>query len=258
MTTLMVWISYSNTGERSNLPRSIYLASDSRITWGSESRRWDAGRKSFAPVKEPHLFGYCGDVVFPSLVLGQLVSAIDQGILFHHGASGAERNTSVLASLQTSHGRRHNVAEHDFQIVHVYRSHDWPSTEFLCWKIGFTAKNGRWDCSELPLPMKTGVVLSLGSARGRLSPTLLAGKIRTPEEQAEQFSLHSVKLSSLEMISSRVACRKYRVCILMAPRARSDSWKKEDHCFFTVSRSSRAPSQRTLNGATAFSRGSIR
>jgi hypothetical protein len=130
MTTLLVWVSYSTTGERSDLPRAMYMASDSRITWGSEFRRWDAGRKIFAPVKEPHLFGYCGDVVFPSLVLGQLVSAIDQGILFHPETSGDERNASVLASLKTSHQRRQNVEERDFEIVHVYRSQDWPSTEF--------------------------------------------------------------------------------------------------------------------------------
>ena len=45
----------------------IYLASDSRITWGSANRRWDAGRKLFTSDKSSHAFGYCGDVVFPSL-----------------------------------------------------------------------------------------------------------------------------------------------------------------------------------------------
>jgi hypothetical protein len=163
MTTLLVWVSYTTTGERSDLPRSMYMASDSRITWGSEARRWDAGRKIFAPVKEPHLFGYCGDVVFPSLVLGQLVSAIDQGILFHPDASAVEKNASVLASIKTSHSRRHNVAEQDFEIVHVYRPQDWPSTEFSCWIISYTAKNGQWHCREPLLPSTTGVIISLGS-----------------------------------------------------------------------------------------------
>jgi len=82
MTTLIAWIVYSATGERPELPRAIYVASDSRITWGSQARRWDAGRKVFNPSKAPHIFGYCGDVVFPSLVLGQVISAIDNNIMF--------------------------------------------------------------------------------------------------------------------------------------------------------------------------------
>jgi len=87
MTTVIAWISYSDTGESPDLPRAMYMASDSRITWGSRVRRWDAGRKIFSPFKEPHIFEYWGDVVFPSLVLGQLVSAIDHGILAHRRSS---------------------------------------------------------------------------------------------------------------------------------------------------------------------------
>jgi len=163
MTTVLAWISYSDTGERPDLPRAIYVASDSRITWGSQAHRWDAGRKIFAPIKEPHLFGYCGDVVFPSLVLGQLVSAIDQEILFSSEASGAEKNAVILESIKTSHHRRHNVREQDFTIVHVYRTQDWPSTKFACWAIRYEASNGQWHCCELPLPSKTGTVVALGS-----------------------------------------------------------------------------------------------
>lgn len=163
MTTLLVWVSYSTTGERPDLPRAMYMASDSRITWGSELRRWDAGRKIFAPVSEPHLFGYCGDVVFPSLVLAQVVSAIDQRVQFDPKANGIERNASVLSSLKRSHQGLSDVEARDFEIVHIYRQQDWPSTEFSCWKIGYAAKSGRWDCGELALPLKTGVVVPLGS-----------------------------------------------------------------------------------------------
>jgi hypothetical protein len=163
LTTFLVWASFSDTGEHRYLPRAIYMASDSRITWGSSARRWDAGRKIFAPVNEPHLFGYCGDVVFPSLVLGQLVSAIDQRILFRPDAGGAERNEAILEALRTSHGRRHNVQEQDFTIVHVYRAQDWPLTAFSCWTITYAANSGHWHCSELPLPSTTGAIVALGS-----------------------------------------------------------------------------------------------
>ena len=72
MTTLQSWVSYSDTGEKPHLPRAVYIASDSRITWGAAHRRWEAGRKVFAAKEYPHLFGYCGDVILPALLIGQI------------------------------------------------------------------------------------------------------------------------------------------------------------------------------------------
>jgi hypothetical protein len=163
MTTVLVWVAHSRTGESPELPRAMYLASDSRITWGSDAHRWDAGRKVFAPINEPHLFGYCGDVVFPSLVLGQLIAAIDQGILFASDAGGDEKNRIILETIKESHLRRHNVQEQDFVIVHACRLNDWPSTRFGCWTIRYEASSAQWQCSELPVPATTGIVVALGS-----------------------------------------------------------------------------------------------
>jgi hypothetical protein len=163
MTSVIAWISYSDTGESPELPRAMYMASDSRITWGTQVRRWDAGRKIFSPYKEPHLFGYCGDVVFPSLVLGQLVSAIDHGILFPPEASAVEKNSAVFESIKASHKRRHNVQEQDFTILHVHRCYDWPSTTFAAWVISYAAAHGLWNCQEIPLPLDTAIAVALGS-----------------------------------------------------------------------------------------------
>lgn len=163
MTTLIAWTSYSDTGEQSHLPRAIYVASDSRITWGSVTRRWEAGRKIFAPLKEPHIFGYCGDVVFPSLVLGQIISAIDYGILFSKESSAEEKNEIVFESIKTSHKRRHNVPENDFEILHVFRTQDWPSTTFAAWVISYVAATDLWNCSQISLPSTTGIVKAMGS-----------------------------------------------------------------------------------------------
>jgi hypothetical protein len=58
MTTLIAWVAFTDTGEHPELPRAVYMASDSRITWGSSGRRWDAGRKLFSPHEQPHLFGH--------------------------------------------------------------------------------------------------------------------------------------------------------------------------------------------------------
>ncbi len=71
MTSLVSW-----AGVDSRATASIYIATDSRISWGQGST-WDAGRKVFASRSRPEVFGYVGDVLFPSLVLGQIADAIE-------------------------------------------------------------------------------------------------------------------------------------------------------------------------------------
>lgn len=60
------------------------------------------GRKVFTCRIEPHMFGYCGDVVFPSLAIAQIVSAIDNGVLFRAKASADDKHEAVYASLKKS------------------------------------------------------------------------------------------------------------------------------------------------------------
>jgi len=166
MTTLIAWIAFTGTGERPELPRAVYMASDSRITWGSSAHRWDAGRKLFSPHQQPHLFGYCGDVVFPSLVLGQIISAIDQGILFDPSDSSDRKHQVIFESINASHDRWYNVREQDFSIVHMFRRGVWPATAFSGWVISYRAKTRDWTSEELQIPTKTTLLIALGSGAG--------------------------------------------------------------------------------------------
>ena len=81
MTTLFSW-----TGIDTHGPASIYIASDSRISWGKNAT-WDAGRKLFASKNFPEIFGYCGSVSFPIQILGQLIEHIDDGLLLSESDS---------------------------------------------------------------------------------------------------------------------------------------------------------------------------
>lgn len=165
MTTLQSWVSYSDTGERSDLPRAVYIVSDSRITWGSFERRWEAGRKIFTPNLEPHLFGYCGDVIFPALLIGQLTSAIDAGILFSSDASADERNELVLQAVRLGVSRAVSTPTGDFSIHHLYRERSWPNTHFRAWTIFFKATSGTCSSQEVCIPSTTAVIGSFGSGR---------------------------------------------------------------------------------------------
>jgi hypothetical protein len=98
MTTLISWV-----GVDSRSASSVYIASDSRISWGS-SNCWDTGRKVFASKIRPDVFGYCGDVLFPTQVLGQLIEQIDQSILFSHGEPFRSRAKIVKQALAASLG----------------------------------------------------------------------------------------------------------------------------------------------------------
>jgi len=163
MTTLASWVTYSKTGEKPELPRAIYMISDSRITWGSKSVRWDAGRKVFNSQKKPHIFGYCGAVVFPSLVLGQIVTAIDNEIIFEEEHTPDEKHERIFQTIKVSYKQSHNNPTMDFSIVHACRSHPWPETAFSFWHISYRANTNKWRSNKIELPNETGLIITLGS-----------------------------------------------------------------------------------------------
>lgn len=161
MTTLGAWVSYTGDGNDQNVATALHFVSDSRITIGP--RHWDAGRKIFTPFSEPHIFGYCGDVLFPALVLGQIVSAIDQKILFAADASPSAKQTTIFKSIRASWPGRLNMHDSGFQILHGMRTGKWPDTSFALWRIEFTARTGIWDSAEVPIGHNTSILAMLGS-----------------------------------------------------------------------------------------------
>lgn len=77
MTILVLW-----QAVHTNKIASVYIGADSRISWsGSTGRTWDSAAKVFACSKHPEIFGYCGDVLFPTLMLSSLVMLIDRDSL---------------------------------------------------------------------------------------------------------------------------------------------------------------------------------
>ena len=137
MTTLFSWLSVDNRG-----PSAIYIVSDSRITWGSPDKWWDSGRKVFA-MKSADVLGYCGEVLFPSLVLGQLSDLIDRGLLWPRDCAAENRHSIILEYLKTSFERRHNAPNHDFTIIHCAREGDGLASKFHA-HLALLAVDGRY------------------------------------------------------------------------------------------------------------------
>lgn len=167
MTTLISWASYK--AGHAHSPNSIYFASDSRITWGSHKKHWDGGRKVFACRLEPHIFGYCGDVVFPSLVIAQMVSAIDSGVLFPSAASAEQKQSAVLETLKKSFQRRNDAPDQDFSILHALRVGQDKKRAFSVWSIEYESKQKTWRSTPLALPSATGIAAMLGTGRASVT-----------------------------------------------------------------------------------------
>lgn len=122
MTLLASWI-----GVDSRKPSSLYIVSDSRISWG-EDCYYDYGKKVFASLNTPNIFGYCGDVLFPLMILSQIVDAIDQGLLFGENWTYRQKTGCIIRKLREALDKypvtNNNAFANSFEIIYGTRDSD--------------------------------------------------------------------------------------------------------------------------------------
>lgn len=146
MTSIAVELSVDQRG-----PCALYIVSDSRITWGGAQSRWDSGQKVFASQFTPDIFGFCGDAYFPPLILSQIISQIDAGILFSRTAPPAERHAKTVKLFQSAIRNSQNPPINSFTIFHGSREGEGMKSRFRLWRTRYE-KNGRlWKNEELPV-----------------------------------------------------------------------------------------------------------
>ena len=160
MTALAAWIAYDQRA-----PSSAYIATDSRISWSTPDRRvvgyWDGVRKCFASAQFPDVFAYVGDVVFPSLVIGQFVDALDAGFFGSELTDAEARRVLLGQALGTAiKSYRGPASLAAFQIVQLARIGEGMESTFALHIF-------RWDGFRLTGATKTSLnrpaVLELGS-----------------------------------------------------------------------------------------------
>ena len=161
MTSLVVWVGVDSRG-----PASFYFASDSRISWGN-NLTWNYGRKLFASQKHPDVFGYCGDVLFPSLILGQLISMMDSEIIFVSQESPEEKFKWISFLIQQTFHELPQAAQNTFHIVYCSRCGEGMMSTFEMYTLEWNSKDG-WVSSKLLLPVQSNLVLCLGSGRNAI------------------------------------------------------------------------------------------
>lgn len=161
MTLLVSWAGIDTHG-----PTSVYIASDSRISWGT-SAKFDLGRKVFAFSKWPDVLGYCGDVLFPSIALNQIVELADAGLLFASSHSCKQKFQAIVNKLNDlflAYPRMHSgLAENSLTVIHASRD-PLNNKRFLCHKISWSAKEG-WRGEEVSFPQRSRVLFVLGTGQ---------------------------------------------------------------------------------------------
>ncbi len=171
MTTLIAWTGADQRGRNEYRPASVYFAADSRITWTVTADKWDCGRKLFASRDEPHLLGYCGDVLFPTQVLGRMIDRMDHGLMFPLGASPNERLDSVVNSLIDPLSRYPSSVPANFSLLYATREGKGTACSFHVWQIDFQ-KAVVQRVIQLPMPTKSGLLVPLGTGRHAFLQTL--------------------------------------------------------------------------------------
>jgi hypothetical protein len=145
MTSLAVTLSIDSRG-----PGGLYIITDSRITWGTSDKHWDAGQKTFASSRTPDVFGFCGDAYFPPAILRQVIDQVNAGLLLAGEITTIERHAIVSEAFKSAMALTVKVDVPPFAVFHGARDgHEMRST-FRLFHITYSKADG-WGGGELDL-----------------------------------------------------------------------------------------------------------
>ena len=157
MTCLVAWIGVDSRGQT-----SCYLAADSRFSWSqSGAQVWNHGRKVFCSRKSPDIWGYYGDVMFPSTVIGQIIEAVDEELLVLNEDSQSLFERAFREQLQAY--PRKQIRE--FGVLHCRRGGEKRATKFGIRHLRWGGGSG-WKSNNRTQPNHSEVVGCFGSGSG--------------------------------------------------------------------------------------------
>jgi len=170
MTSLVVW-----TGVDSRAPASIYLASDSRLSW-ENGDTWDFGRKVFASHRYPDILGYYGEVLFTSQVLGQIVNLIDADSLFKADSSPELKFEAISTVIKQAHSTYPQKMRSTFSVIHCSRRGSGMSTSFALFELLWGPVRG-WQTKTIPVPPRSEVAAIYGSGKKSITESVKRWKL---------------------------------------------------------------------------------
>lgn len=166
MTSIAVWVGVDTHGAA-----SAYIATDSRISWPSGGR-WDSGRKAFASSTFPDIFGYCGDVLFPSLLLSQFVTALDIGAVVDRSAKTMDREKALEQIARIAFKEFPNKLRQPFEIIYCGRDGEGLLSKFEVYILSWSHQNGwRRESRQIPTESST-LVFKTGSGSRSIAKSM--------------------------------------------------------------------------------------
>jgi hypothetical protein len=154
MTSIVVWAGVDTHG-----PSSLYVASDSRISWGKDGS-WDQGRKVFTSSSNPHIFGYWGDVMFPALAIPTIIDRIDRGVLSSRNGAW---HSEIREAIRLFWSNYPKDQRRDFGIVHGFRAGEGTGCIFSASIVAYERITDSWVTMEIPMPERSAVLRIAGS-----------------------------------------------------------------------------------------------
>lgn len=156
MTLLLSWI-----GKDSRKTSSVYLASDSRISWDKHNK-YDFAQKVFAFQNTPDIIGYCGDVHYTSMKINQILKMEKNNLLFSSSCNGSERSEVIYRELKNNFiDYPTNFLGKSINVLHLSRDNE---TDFLCSIFKWNESEG-WSKKSIPIPDYSDKVTILGSGK---------------------------------------------------------------------------------------------
>lgn len=216
MTTLVAWVGADQRG-----PASLNIVTDSRISKGITAvQKWDYGRKTFACNTTADIFGYVNDVLFPSIILGQIVNMIDSGCLFNCDTPANERFNIVFEHIKHSFKMYSKAMKNSFSIIHATRENEKMASIFRLNVItAYKPQNADWvikqkeilvpdNSSSLILEGSGGTIAKKWSERwhsssqGNTSRAVFSGFCDAVFSGEDKFTFGSPQIVSLYRIGS--------------------------------------------------------
>ena len=119
----------------------------------------------FAFANSADILGYCGDVLFPSIALNQIIELADAGLLFSPETSPAQKFQEIVKKLNflTSAypSATAGLARNKLSIIHASRG-GLEGKEFFCQAIAWDDQHG-WRAQPVQFPEQSDVLFVKGT-----------------------------------------------------------------------------------------------
>lgn len=150
------------------IPASLYFASDSRISWEDTSRpypSWDYAKKVFASHSTPDIFAFSGSVEAGVVLLSQVVSLVDHGVLFSDCDIPTRRFRKFSYAIQRTWKSYPRKASIYLSFLHGFRFGEGVSSRFYVGVMRWSPASQSWTQSltECPTNKASSVLDGIGT-----------------------------------------------------------------------------------------------